>query len=435
MIAECRSHPVDLDDSRQDGACAGCHAGRGRSTQRLEQGVDEVSLTGCLRVPTSPLRRLLDADCAAGVVVLRADYRSRMPLAVPLAVPAGVDRERGTVGMAVDHRLRLAFTAAEVDGHAARHGVAYAALLAADLETGTARSWWSALAVAGREVLVEIARLARTWQLDDRGLPFARATEQEDALARLLVVAAWYEVLFRAGPIAFDGTPIARFAPDQPSLVDLITLVPEPLVTDVVAQIMLAENNELASLRATSTSGSCAAGTVFDGSADVGGADADLLVDGLLVEFKATSDPWTLPRTTVQQLLGYLLLDYTNAWSIHSLALYTTRTGTFTCWPADQFLALLGARYDLPRLRTRMRRVCARADVGLPDADTSARTENLLRTLSVPDLGRCHRCGEVTAGPRTRHCSLRCRHHDRALALDALTNPEAPLRARRPTPD
>jgi hypothetical protein len=50
------------------------------------------------------------------------------------------------------------------------------------------------------------------------------------------------------------------------------------------------------------------AAPVFAGSGDVGGADADLLIDGLLIDVKTTVDANKVPtQANIWQLAGYVL--------------------------------------------------------------------------------------------------------------------------------
>ena len=62
----------------------------------------------------------------------------------------------------------------------------------------------------------------------------------------------------------------------------------------------------------------------FEGSIDVGGADADLIVNGMLIDIKA-SVKQEIQSDWVRQLMGYLLLDYTDVYHINSIGLYMAR--------------------------------------------------------------------------------------------------------------
>jgi hypothetical protein len=94
---------------------------------------------------------------------------------------------------------------------------------------------------------------------------------------------------------------------------------------------------------------------VFAGSTDLGGADADIIVGGLLVDCKATIRPHPIHRSALQQLAGYLLLDYDNAYGIDRVGLCLFRQGALITWTVPEFLAALGARVPLPQLRNHLR--------------------------------------------------------------------------------
>jgi hypothetical protein len=64
----------------------------------------------------------------------------------------------------------------------------------------------------------------------------------------------------------------------------------------------------------------------FAGSEDVGGADFDMLVDGCLVDFKATQKP-KITTKDLRQLVGYWLLDFDDAFKIRSVAIILLRHG------------------------------------------------------------------------------------------------------------
>ncbi len=96
-------------------------------------------------------------------------------------------------------------------------------------------------------------------------------------------------------------------------------------------------------------------GPVFTGSADIGGADADFILDGLLLDCKATIMPRKLGADEISQLLGYLLLDYGDEYGIRRVGLYLSRQGAAITWDVATFLKLLGADAPLPQLRAALR--------------------------------------------------------------------------------
>jgi hypothetical protein len=69
-----------------------------------------------------------------------------------------------------------------------------------------------------------------------------------------------------------------------------------------------------------------ACGPTFAGSTDIGGADADFVIDGLLLDCKATTT--RLGSAEIGQLAGYLLLDYDDQYRITQVGLYLSRQGT-----------------------------------------------------------------------------------------------------------
>ncbi|MER8199217.1 hypothetical protein AB0407_35940 [Streptomyces microflavus] len=95
-------------------------------------------------------------------------------------------------------------------------------------------------------------------------------------------------------------------------------------------------------------------GPTFTGSTDVK-ADADFITDGFLIDCKAVTRPHRLGREEVQQLAGYLLLDYDNHYDIHDIGFYLARQGSLIRWSVSEFLTMLGARAALPNLRTALR--------------------------------------------------------------------------------
>ncbi|MEV5898539.1 hypothetical protein [Streptomyces sp. NPDC052127] len=82
-----------------------------------------MSLVDGLRSPHTPLRRFLDRELSAGAKPLRDSYRAQHRAAHVLLPPAGVGTEAGTVGTAIDQRLRLAFTAAALVDDASLIGI------------------------------------------------------------------------------------------------------------------------------------------------------------------------------------------------------------------------------------------------------------------------------------------------------------------------
>ena len=73
----------------------------------------------------------------------------------------------------------------------------------------------------------------------------------------------------------------------------------------------------------------------FDGSRDVGGADADLVVDGTLIDIKTTVEQ-RISNNWLWQLLGYVLLDYSDRYGINGIGLYLARQGILISWDLEE---------------------------------------------------------------------------------------------------
>ncbi|QDO37915.1 hypothetical protein FNV62_06820 [Streptomyces sp. RLB3-17] len=164
--------------------------------------------------------------------------------------------------------------------------------------------------------------------LDNRELPVDRGQDEEEDLARMLIAAAWYQVLART-PIGFAYTPLAKAALEDPAAFTLTRLLELPdrdLVADVTAQLHKAAHSPLQALRAGTRPGNCVGGPTFAGAQIT--ADADIVVDGLLLDFKSARRPLAeMSQRTAWQLTGYLLLDAADQYRIDTIGLYLTRSG------------------------------------------------------------------------------------------------------------
>jgi hypothetical protein len=104
----------------------------------------------------------------------------------------------------------------------------------------------------------------------------------------------------------------------------------------------------------------------FDGSRDVGGADADLILDGCLIDFKATINP-RVTNLLLYQLLGYVFLDYSNQHKMHEVGIYFARQGVHIKWPLPDLLNRLtgGEAPPLDELRGHFKRAVGSASLRL----------------------------------------------------------------------
>ncbi|MEV4507500.1 hypothetical protein AB0K00_00885 [Dactylosporangium sp. NPDC049525] len=138
---------------------------------------------------------------------------------------------------------------------------------------------------------------------------------------------------------------------------DLLALANDDEVADLIAMRDLARTHLLPRLSA----GTVHTGPTFDGSGYLG-ADADLVVAGLLIDFKAgcggkprldgTRSP-SLASTDVYQLLGYALMDFSDRYALHAVGIYAVRFGYLVQWPLTELIRQATGRTDLGLLDLR----------------------------------------------------------------------------------
>jgi hypothetical protein len=301
-----------------------------------------VSLSSMLADAGSPLRRFLAVELPE-MAAVRADCRARLPSDPDVrrpSPPPGVRPALGTLGAAIDHRLRLALSDRAPLRGTVRAGVALVAASAGSARIGTA------LQLAGNDLLLEAAALVTGLRPFDTAVVLGAAAEER--LARVCVVAVWFEEVYRSRRI-FPGTALGE-AGESVTLEDLLAAVPEYVVADVVAVLGLA-GGVVDEVRALCGSADVEVGPVFAGSSDVGGADADWIAGGLLVDVKATATPAKLRGADIQQLACYVLLDYDDFYSIERVGWYFARIGVLVAWDVGSFFRLLGAVHPIGELR------------------------------------------------------------------------------------
>lgn len=148
------------------------------------------------------------------------------------------------------------------------------------------------------------------------------AVHEDGYLSRLCVVLGWYEALYRmgAGHPSWAHSPL--LATPVATLTQLLGRVDDRVPVDVDAMVepMRAEHPALlAGSRVELDSR-------FPCSGDLGGADTDLVVDGLLLELK-TSKRAQLLTPLVYQVLGYLLADTDDRPQLTGVGIYFARYG------------------------------------------------------------------------------------------------------------
>ncbi|MFI1866938.1 UvrD-helicase domain-containing protein [Streptomyces jumonjinensis] len=296
----------------------------------------ELSLTGQLKYDSSPISQFMAHRLPYSQNLVR-DYLNRIARFPHPTQPIDVQYPNwSALGHTIDYRLRL--TLGGRLGPAVDLGVW--ALNGVEPFPGAPQAESrKALHAAGHQLLAAVdSYLAVPGSMD------------EHRLTQLCFVASFFEDIARTGQIRrFSMLAGATPATD---LGDLTASVPSYVLDDIAHQMRLAEG-PFASFRAL-PSPSRVCGPVFTGSGDIGGADADYICDGLLLDCKATKDPRRLGRDEIYQLAGYLLLDYDDKFRIDHVGLYLSRQGGLITWEVGDFLRRLGAQAPLHQLREQL---------------------------------------------------------------------------------
>jgi hypothetical protein len=176
---------------------------------------------------------------------------------------------------------------------------------------------------------------------------------QERLLLRHCYVMACFEELFRAGTNI--NSPLYRLRKDA-SIREMLDLITTSELNDLIKLSYLLYSRWKSQFKLAMH-----LNPTFDGSACVGGADADLIVANCLWEIKTTVTP-TIQGIWLHQLIGYWLLDFSNHYKIRELGIYMARQGLFLKWPVRTLLRQMSPesknRHSLDSWRNSFRKVC-----------------------------------------------------------------------------
>jgi hypothetical protein len=138
-------------------------------------------------------------------------------------------------------------------------------------------------------------------------------------------------------------------------------------------------------------------------SSALGGADADLVAAGLLIDFKATAQRSVIRSVEIYQLLGYALADLTDSYGIHSVGISALRWRSWMTWPvADLLEAMSRKDRSLSEWRERFAAILPQGRVERALARHAAKnTGTALRGRS--DTPAVARQGPASRGGRDEH--------------------------------
>lgn len=277
---------------------------------------------------------------------LRRRYRDEAPA---LIVQAGSGNP-GTIGAALDWRLRFL-----VDP--------YPSLRLAAL--GAGRTGLPGLVTAVEVLAGDLQALVgadATPQGRSTGPPTPAVNtaaqippRDETRLLRACWALALLTEVYRSGRV-FPGSQLANLD-DAADAETLLALAPTSALDELAALTALARTRLLPVIRRRGVP--LYVGPVFAGSR-IMHADADMIAGGMLLEVKTAlghkradgSRRCTLEPDTVYQSLGYVLLDFHDAYRIDAVAIYAARYGYVASWPLGELLSeLAGQDTDLGQVR------------------------------------------------------------------------------------
>lgn len=277
------------------------------------------SLTNAIRDKASPLREYLDLRFP-NVRPLQKDFRSRAGEIRVSPLFGGGGAHGGTLGGAFDFRMRFLIDPSYIPDEVIR---SIAAL--PDHEE------------AIREVIKRAGEAARG-DVD--------STDLDRACWALALCAEVYHM----GGLVYPGSPLDLML-DEDNLTSqrLLSLIPDDAFRQLRELDELAQKHLLPQLSAP-----LHLGPKFDGSI-LCPADADVISNGLLLDFKTTVKGGALSREDLYQLLGYTLFDYSDRYGINSIGIYSARFAALVRWDLGPALDLLaGDPIDLAHERAKV---------------------------------------------------------------------------------
>lgn len=175
--------------------------------------------------------------------------------------------------------------------------------------------------------------------------------DEERILARYCYVLALLEEVARTN--RYEEGPL--FVPATKHTVEDLLAIPDDVVIDDMSRMGLLFWARYGAMTRLPHS----INPRFAGQIEVGSTDADLIVDGCLINIKTTVQP-KIDARWLRQLVGYTLLDYHDRHHLHSVGIYMARQGILLRWPIADFVAALSQSpsADLPRLRQEFQRIC-----------------------------------------------------------------------------
>ena len=233
------------------------------------------------------------------------------------------------IGTAIDYRIRYYFSATGAERLVAHSGAYLLAHEYCRVSNHLMEEFFTRLKAT-------LLRLAP----EKRQLP----SDHEMELNRYCFVLALLEQARRMPPERLDRSLLFLIG-ERVSVSELLAIPKEPWLEDMQSLSRLFYEKFEKQLAGTAFR----LNPTFEGSADIGGADADLILYDCLLDIKTTIDP-RIQNRNLYQLLGYVLLDFSNEYGLDEVGFYFSRQGTTVRWPLTDLLDHLCVDVPRPRL-------------------------------------------------------------------------------------
>lgn len=175
----------------------------------------------------------------------------------------------------------------------------------------------------------------------------AHISPPDDTLIAYTVILAYIEDIYRVGG-RWRAIDLIKAFQQNLGLNDMVATIPDAVIRDLHNLLDYYQTTQAANW----INHEIYENPTFVGSDDVGGADADWIIDQTLWDMKTTKYAYGGLHNDIHQILGYALLDYTDQYHIKQVGLYYARFGTTLQWSVNELLhELSGESYSLEKWR------------------------------------------------------------------------------------
>lgn len=298
-----------------------------------------MSLTSHLDDRTSPIGQFIRQRFSQ-TTALTKDANRRLKEAATLrpVVAAGEAYPYAVIGSAIDYRIRYAFAITPYQRLVAYHGAMLLSNPGAYYPRRLVKAFFESLNAALQAIEPVGRRLNAA---------------EERVLDGYCYVLSLFEQVFRSN--AYVQGPLLQ--PSMKQSVEELLAIPQVASLDDLGALFGLFYDSYAHL----LSKPAVLNPIFAGSLDIGGADADMIVDGCLIDIKTSISP-QIKAEFLYQLAGYALLDYDDAYHITSVGSYMARQGMLFSWPLAEFLSKVAGTDEsaLGPMRQAFRILCER---------------------------------------------------------------------------